>query len=144
MKNVMQVVSEIRGQEPAAAELEQAAARVRQRLFPADQTATTGALRSCAAFVELLPASLAGSLDSARQLLLTAHIRECLDCRRAADRLRQGAAKVVVMPARPQSRINYQVYAVAASVVLVVGAVAYLGVYEFPALQGGPRATVEQ
>ena len=33
---------------------------------------------------------------------------------------------------------------VAASVVLVTGAVAYWGVYEFPALHGGPRATVEQ
>ena len=57
--------------------------------------------------------------------------------------MRQGAAQVVVMPP-PRQRVNYQVWAIAASVVLVTGAVAYWGVYEFPALQGGPRATVEQ
>src|SRR4051812_19533009 len=148
MKNVMQVVSEIRAQEPTAAEIEQASARVRQRLFPGEisQTQAGGAIRPCAGFVELLPAAIAGSLDSGRQLLLDAHVRECLDCRRAADRLRRSvsevpASKVVVMP---QRRVNYQVWAVAASVVIVTGAAAYWGVYEFPALHGGPRAIVEQ
>src|SRR4051812_48545846 len=95
--NVMQVMSEIRAQEPTAAEMEQASERVRQRLFPSAQaqSAHTGTIRSCAGFAELFPAALAGSLDSGRQLLLDAHVRECLDCRRSIDRLRQGAARVV-------------------------------------------------
>jgi FecR protein len=145
MKYIDQLLTEIREQEPTAAEAEQASARVRQRLFPAPQAhaaATTG-IRNCAGFVELFPASLAGSLDSARQMLLDVHIRECVECRRSLNRMKQGAAQVVVMPA-PQRRTNYQVWAIAASVVLVTGAVAYWGVYEFPALHGGPRATVEQ
>jgi len=145
-QNVAQLLSEIRAQEPTVAEMEQASARVRQRLFPAQQThgAATGAIRGCAGFVELFPASLAGSLDASRQLLLDAHVRECVECRRALDRLRQGAARVVVMPSPARRRVDYQVWAVAASVVLVVGAAGYWGVYEFPALHGGPRATVEQ
>ena len=145
MKYIDQLLTEIREQEPTAAEAEQASARVRQRLFPAPQShaAATTAIRNCAGFVELFPAALAGSLDSARQMLLDVHIRECVECRRALNRMRQGAAQVAVMPA-PQRRVNYQVWAIAASVVLVTGAVAYWGVYEFPALHGGPRATVEQ
>ena len=145
MKYIDQLLTEIREQEPTAAEAEQASARVRQRLFPAPQShaAATTAIRNCAGFVELFPAALAGSLDSARQMLLDVHIRECVECRRALNRMRQGAAQVVVMPA-PQRRVNYQAWAIAASVVLVTGAVAYWGVYEFPALHGGPRATVEQ
>ncbi len=150
-QNIVQILSEIRAQEPTAAEIEQASARVRQRLFPAAQASIPsagGTIRNCAGFVEIIPASLAGSLDPARQLLLDAHVRECLECRRAMDRMRrsvyEGATdRVVAMPS-PSRRVNYPTLAVAASVVLVVGAAAYWGVYEFPALQGGPRATVEQ
>jgi hypothetical protein len=141
-----QILTEIRQQEPAAAEAEQASARVRQRLFPAPEAhgpVAGTAIRNCAGFVELFPASLAGSLDSPRQMLLDVHVRECVECRRSLNRMKQGAAQVVVMPA-PERRVNYQGWAIAASVVLVTGAVAYWGVYEFPALHGGPRATVEQ
>src|SRR6185312_16433973 len=76
-------------------------------------------------------------------MLLDVHIRECVECRRAFNRMRQGSAQIAVMPV-PQRRANYQAWAIAASVVLVTGAVAYWGIYEFPALHGGPRATVEQ
>ncbi len=146
MKYIDQLLTEIREQEPTAAEAEQASARVRQRLFPSPEAhgpLTGTAIRNCAGFVELFPASLAGSLDSARQLLLDVHVRECVECRRSLNRMKQGAAQVVVMPP-PRQRVNYQAWAIAASVVLVTGAVAYWGVYEFPALHGGPRATVEQ
>ncbi len=146
-QNLDQTLQAIREQEPTAAELEQAAARVRQRLFPtADAvTAASGrAIRDCAGFIEIMPASLAGSLDASRQMLLDVHVRECVECRRAMDRLRNRAAHVVVMPAPPRSRVNYQLWAVAASVMLVVGGAGYWGYYEFPALRGGPRATVEQ
>lgn len=146
MKYMDQVLSEIRAQEPTAAEMEQASARVRQRLFPPAEAhgAPGGAIRNCAGFVELLPASLAGSLDGARQMLLDVHVRECVECRRAMDRIRQGAARVVVMQPSPRRRVNYQVWAIAASVVFVAGGAAYWSVYEFPALHGGPRAVVEQ
>ena len=95
MKNINQVLSEIRAQEPTAAEIEQAAARVRQRLFQPAQPndAASGAIRDCSGFAAIMPASLAGSLDSAHQLLLDAHIRECRDCRRAMDTLRHGASR---------------------------------------------------
>ena len=151
MKNISQVLSEIRAQEPTAAEIDQAAARVRQRLFQPAQPSDgpNGAIRDCGGFAAIMPASLAGSLDPARQLLLDAHIRECPNCRRAMDTLRHGASRVVVMP-MPGSRskkdraINYPVWAAAAALVLAAGTGAWWAVYEFPALQGGPRATVEQ
>jgi hypothetical protein len=146
VKNVSQVLSEIRAQEPTAAEIDQAAARVRQRLFQTEVSdeAPSSAIRDCHGFTSIMPASLAGSLDSGRQLLLDAHVRECPSCRRAMDTLRHGASRVVVMPAPARPRINYTVFAAAAAVVLVAGLGAYWAVYEFPALQGGPRATVEQ
>jgi len=152
MKQLDRILTEIRAEEPSAAEMEQASARVRQRLFPSAEApagAAAGAIRNCAGFVELLPASLAGSLDGARRMLLDVHVRECVDCRRAMDRLRravndEGAARVVVMQPAPRPRVNYQVWAIAASVVFVAGAAAYWGIYEFPALHGGPRAVVEQ
>jgi len=147
VKNINQVLSEIRAHEPTAAEIDQAAARVRQRLFPPAQmsdAASGVAIRDCAGFAALMPASLAGSLDASRQLLLDAHVRECRDCRRAMDTLRHGASRVVVMPARARRAINYPVWAAAAALVLAAGTGAWWAVYEFPALQGGPRATVEQ
>ncbi len=101
-------------------------------------------IRDCTGFVELLPASLAGSLDPDRQMLVDVHVRECVECRRSMARLRQGAARVTVMPAPARPRVNYQVWAIAASVVFVAGAAGYWGYYEFPALHGGPRATVER
>ena len=73
MKYIDQLLTEIREQEPTAAEAEQASARVRQRLFPTPQVhgpLTGTAIRNCAGFAELFPASIAGSLDSARQMLL--------------------------------------------------------------------------
>src|SRR5580658_7820297 len=108
MKHMDQLLSEIRAQEPTVAEVEQASARVRQRLFPAVESHATpgGAIRNCAGFTELFPASLAGSLDPARQMLLDVHVRECVECRRSLDRLRQGASRVVVMPPPPQRRVN--------------------------------------
>ncbi|HEU5023238.1 MAG TPA: FecR domain-containing protein, partial [Bryobacteraceae bacterium] len=146
MKNISQVLSEIRAQEPTTAELDQAAARVRQRLFQPAQPSdsVSGAIRDCAGFAAIMPASLAGSLDSARQLLLDAHVRECSNCRRAMDTLRHGAARVVVMPAPARRAVNYPVWAAAAALLLTAGLGAWWAVYEFPALQGGPRATVEQ
>ncbi len=144
--NMEQALREIRAQEPTAAEMEQSSARVRQRLFPSPESHGTsgGAIRDCAGFVELMPAAIAGSLDGSRRMLFDVHVRECVECRRAFSRLNQGAARVVVMQPAPRRSVNYQVWAVAASVVVVAGAAAYWGVYEFPALRGGPRATVEQ
>ncbi|HVW08998.1 MAG TPA: FecR domain-containing protein [Bryobacteraceae bacterium] len=146
MKNVSQLLTEIRAQEPTVAEIDQAAGRVRQRLFQTAQASdsASAAIRDCSGFTAIMPASLAGSLDAGRQLLLDAHVRECRSCRRAMDTLRHGASRVVVMPAPARSRVNYTVFAAAAAVVLVAGLGAYWAVYEFPALQGGPRATVEQ
>ena len=147
MKSILeQALREIRAQEPAAAEIEQASARVRQRLFPSMEVHATagGAIRDCAGFVEIMPAALAGSLDASRRMLFDVHVRECVECRRTLDRMRRGAASITEVPAPPQRRVHYQAWAVAASVVMVAGAAAYWGVYEFPALRGGPRATVEQ
>ncbi len=81
--------------EPAA--VEKAAQRVWSRI------AATGAhapvaqtIHGCKDYQDLIPAYLAGSLTPARKLLLEDHTHECVTCRKALDRARQG--KVVEFP----------------------------------------------
>ena len=78
------LLTEIRNNEPNPAEMEQAAARVRARLFPKmDGAEPVGAIRDCAGFVALIPAYLTGTLDASRKMLLEVHTRECVGCRKA-------------------------------------------------------------
>src|SRR5919199_2626281 len=113
-----QIIREIREQEPPASEMEQAASRVRERLFPKPDAApaSTGAIRSCADFQSLVPSYLAGSLDPARRLLLEVHARECVGCRRAIERARTGVRQPIeFQPRRKASPPAWRGWAIAAS-----------------------------
>jgi len=151
--NLDPILEQIRTQEPDAAEIEQAAARVKARLFPdaASQgddaaVASTGTIKSCADFASLFPAYLAGTLDSGRRLLLEVHVRECVACRHDVSDLKQiarsGANRVVEFTPRKAAAPSYTGWAIAASVTLVAAAATWYGYTRFPALAGGPRATV--
>ena len=136
------IIDQIRAHEPTPAEIEQAAARVKARLFPtADTAASTGTIKSCADFTSLIPAYLAGSLDDGRKLLLEVHTRECVACRHALNDARSGAKQIIEFRPRKASH-NYAGWAIAASVTLVAGIGGWYGYTQFPALAGGPRATV--
>ncbi len=115
----------------------QAAARVWDRLtreagtvhgLPAESNlgqpspAEAQRLADCADYQALIPAFLQDALAPARALLLADHTRECITCRRALKRARQGSgsAKTVSAPSRSwASRQSW--WAVAASVALAVG-----------------------
>ncbi|MDE3195816.1 MAG: FecR domain-containing protein, partial [Acidobacteriota bacterium] len=103
--------------------------------------AIPGTIKSCADFVSLIPAFLAGSLDDGRGLLLEAHTRECVACRHALSDARAGARQVIEFTPRKAAR-PYAGWAIAASVTLAAGAGAWYFYSQFPALAGGPRATV--
>jgi len=67
--------------DPAA--VDQAAARVWDRLSVELDADVPGTIRSCADYQALIPAYLQGELAQARTLLLEDHSRECIPCRRA-------------------------------------------------------------
>jgi ferric-dicitrate binding protein FerR (iron transport regulator) len=92
----------VAGDVPDPQRVEQAAARVWERLsqeaeHPAAAepraTAAAGApLQGCAGFQGLIPAYLRGELSPARALLLEDHTRSCVPCRRALREAREGHA----------------------------------------------------
>jgi ferric-dicitrate binding protein FerR (iron transport regulator) len=147
---------------PDTAQVDQATARVWQRLsregaahrLETQETAPAtphlvpaGPLKSCEDFQSLIPAYLAGELPPARALLVEDHTRSCIACRRALREARSGmpatAAPVVRKAAfgSPRLRRGLQT-ALAAMLVFGVG----LGlVYLFQQMpwSGAPQARVE-
>ena len=139
------ILENIRAQQPSPAEIGQAAARVRARLFPpADAAAGAGAgtIKSCAGFVSLFPAYLAGTLDPGRKLLLEVHTRECVACRHALADVRPGTRQIIEFKPRQTVSRGYTGWAVAASVTFAAALAGWYGYTRFPAIAGGPRATV--
>ncbi len=142
--NLDKLLNEISAKEPTTAEVEQAAARVHARLFPkAGAETSTGTIRSCEDFVSLIPAYIAGTLDSGRKLLVEIHTRECVGCRKALAAAR-GTGNVIEFRApRAKTMPRYAGWAIAAAALLTTGTISYVGLQQFPAFGGGPRATVD-
>ena len=137
------ILNDIRERRPEPEEIEQAAARVRARLFPKTETGpSTGTIRNCGDFVSLMPAYLAGTLDPSRKLLLEVHTRECVHCRHALAEARHGARNVIEFRPKKQAPA-YAPWAIAATALLTLGGATYWGFTQYPALGGGPRATVD-
>jgi len=128
----------LRDDEPSAQELRQAGSRVWQRLQGAKQQPEL--IQGCDDVRRLLPAYSAGELAPERELLIAAHLRECLTCRQRAE----GRAPAVDWtPAVPRpARIGWPRFALAAAMVALV-ALSTLLVYNFYfAVPAGARATV--
>jgi ferric-dicitrate binding protein FerR (iron transport regulator) len=123
-------IAEIAGETIDPQQIEQAAARVWQRLTleasgtpemtpaasastsastaPADHAAASHSLKGCEDFQSLIPAYLRGELSPARALLVEDHTRSCVPCRRALREAREGhkaASTAPVSTARPQGRM---------------------------------------
>lgn len=153
-----QAVDAVRDQEVADEAVEAARARVWGKVsdeLRTDQPAVSvsaavsaadAPIRGCADVRALFPRYRAHSLGEGREILLQDHLRGCADCRRAfagrgAELLRwrqpvAGAAKTRGLS--PLTR-----YAVAASLVIVAGALAVLFRGAFSTAPDGPRATLE-
>ena len=145
--NLDQLIKNLRDTQPSPAEMQEAAARVRERLFPSPASAGAApaqhVIRSCADFSALTPAYLAGSLDAGRKLLFEVHTRECVACRKALENTRTGGPRVIEFAPRHAARRNYAGWAIAASALLAVGAATWWGFEQYPAIGGGPRAVVD-
>jgi hypothetical protein len=107
-----QAIAEVTGEPVDPAVVEQAAARVWERLSQGApvhhlETAVSTpeihhglhALHDCEDFQALIPAYLRGELPAARALLVEDHTRHCVPCRRALREAREGQAAQVVRPA---------------------------------------------
>lgn len=152
-----QAIAEVTGEPIDPVVVEQAAARVWERLSqgapvhrlesrPAPAAAPAevhGSLKGCDDFQSLIPAYIRGELTPARALLVEDHTRTCVPCRRALREAREGKAK----EARPaasvspfRSRVVWQ--ALAALLVIGVGVGLFLLIGEMMA-GGSKMARVE-
>lgn len=151
-----QAIAEVTGEPVDPAVVEQAAARVWERLSqgapvhrlesrPAPVAEVQGSLKGCDDFQALIPAYLRGELPAARALLVEDHTRTCVPCRRALREAREGKAK----EARPaaaasmlagRSRLMWQ--SLAAAVVIGLGIGLFLLIGEMMA-GGSKMARVE-
>jgi ferric-dicitrate binding protein FerR (iron transport regulator) len=138
-------IAEITGEPIDPQQVEEAAARVWQRLTleasggapvataPAEETpadhSTHHTLKSCEDFQALIPAYLRGELSPARALLVEDHTRSCIPCRRALREAREGRQA----PAAPVAvnRRQNRMYWMSLAAVLLVG----LGVGLFYTIQ---------
>ena len=138
-----QIIDGIRSEQPDGATVEQAAARVRERILSDQGASGLAALKSCADFQGLLPAYLAKTLSSARMLLVEDHIHECVDCRHALSAARSGKVRMFARPRVSAHRIPAGAkWAVAAAVALAVGLSTW-GIVRQLVPKSGMRAEVE-
>jgi len=122
-----------------------AAARVWSRLDPRAVT-TLDAIRGCADVRALGLTYERGDLPEARALLVRDHLRECPLCRAAVRH--PGAPRLAVLPWRREAAPAVPVtrglrrYALAASVLIAVGAIGLVARQAFFAVPPGSRAAV--
>ncbi len=150
MKQELQdAIAAVRDDEPKVAVAESAAARVWARLAPhaAADGAAIEAIHGCGDVRALLPAHRRQELPAARALLVADHLRECAACR-AAFREPDGP-RLAVLPWRPsaaESRHEPRRYghlAVAASLLIVAGALGWAAKERYFGVPAGSRATVQ-
>jgi hypothetical protein len=120
MNKLDRIVEGIRAQEPTDSQIEAAAARVRQKFFT-EPAGAPDRLRSCSDFQAIVPAYLNKTLSAARSLLLQDHTRECVACRHALERAREGSVPTLVRPVTAPSHSISKVWAIAAMLVVSLG-----------------------
>lgn len=140
MNKLDQIINEIANETIPEDRVEQAASRVRNKLFPQTQV-VTGRLRGCSDYQALIPAYLNRTLSAGRSLLLQDHTRECPACRHALDQARGGNVRTLVRPMTPPSHTVPKWWAVAAAALLTVGVSAFI--YSQTAAKGGGPMAVQ-
>ena len=125
MNKLDQAINDIANEVVPEDRIEQAAGRVRRKLFPQART-TADRIRSCSDYQALIPSYLNRTLTPARSLLLQDHTRECPACRRALEEARAGNVRTLVRPVTPPSHTIPKWWAIAAMLVLTLGAGAFI------------------
>lgn len=140
-------IDQVRFDAPAEQEVQASKARVWARLEQAaEQEARTvdSGIRGCEDFRALFPAYRAGKVSEAREMLIQDHLRECGACRRAYE---SGARSNVLswkqpVAARRAPMTPARRFAIAASLVVAVGAGLWTFRDSFFPAEAGPRATL--
>src|SRR5258708_30964755 len=98
--------------------VEEAGERVAKTLFGAG-AAGVERIRGCDDYQSLIPAYLQKTLSDARRMLLEAHSRECVACRKAMERARSGD-NLRPMPVRTAATPGIRRWAIAAAMLMGV------------------------
>ena len=140
--NLDTAISALRNQEPNARELAGASERIWSQMQSAGVPADVEQIHGCADVRALLPAYRAGTLNSARMLLVRDHVHECVACRTVAE---SGAARETAWTPLPAlaSRWGMRQWAVAMAVLVVVGLAALLLDSWYFAAPPGMRAKLQ-
>ncbi|MGH9939601.1 MAG: FecR domain-containing protein, partial [Blastocatellia bacterium] len=136
------VTAEIRNEKLDSAIVAGAAQRVWTRMAGEQAAAEAGIapveqIRNCDDFQALIPGYLQGYLSSARTMLLEDHTRECVPCRKALKEARHGnqaTRRLEEQKAKAAAvtyRTNVMRWAVAAVLVLGLGAIAWPWIQRF-------------
>ena len=138
-----QAVAAVRADEPAPEEIRRAGERVWQHLSQGAGEVAIESIRGCADVRKLLVQYRTGELSAAREQLLSAHLSECVECRREADLTHQRMAPAPWKQELPLTTNHRLGWAMAAAAVLVIAVSGYFLADKFAAGPGGMRARVE-
>src|SRR5579859_2723987 len=135
-------IDSIRAQQPDAERVRESEARLwAQSGGPA--ASTGGAIHGCADVRALIHGYRNNKLAVPRALLVEAHLHECVSCSRYFE---HATAPVAWEPAKPSAATNplpWKIYAVAAMIVVIIGAAVVFMQSDSLFALAGPRATVE-
>ncbi len=138
MNKLDQVINEIANEAVPEGRAEQAAGRVRRKLFP-EAGAGSERIRGCPDYQSLIAPYLNKTLSAGRALLLQDHTRECVGCRHALEQARTGTVRTLTRPSTPPSRTIPKFWALAATVAVALAAGALI-LTQSSLLNGGKAA----
>ena len=134
-----EAIRAVREDQPSESQMSAAAARLVQKLDNAVANDDVEIIRGCDDVRKLLPAYSAGRLATTRRLVVAAHLRECMNCRKQAE----GRVEELRWAPAPslQPKWRWSPLAIAAGLALAVCGLLINNAYF--AIPAGARATVQ-
>lgn len=137
-----QAVADLRADQPDLEAIHTAGERVWQHLSQSAPDATVENISGCAGVRSLLAQYRGGELSAARHLVVSAHLNECVECRREAETGSRPAAFTPWSRELPIA-VNHSLRWAVAAAVLALAISGYFAANRFSAGPAGMRARVE-